>query len=344
MEKGITSQEMDATTASGLVPHLGTTTNSGNSYSVTSNTPISTNQKFTIKFNVASSTAPTLKINDDAALPIKNANGNNSKLFASVYTLFWDGSAFILQGEGGEYGTATAADVLAPKTIGTQNGLVTGTIVNRGAGGLITPGTSNITKQAGNYTSDIVIRGEPNKIPGNIKQGVSIDGVTGTLEQAVKGTALLNAFLSRYDVLPKQTRRFPIVTVPAGATIISFEVNDNSIMDTFLELYQPVPTYPSEIFLCLKDSSGKQIPLFRMNSYEKRQEWYQRGLINLVTMRYSYTYSVWPNQSTHLTYSLPVIANFNKSQVMNLEVVATNLNELYTAQFSHRISGTLSYL
>ncbi|MGM1048640.1 MAG: hypothetical protein ACQEXX_21210 [Bacillota bacterium] len=127
MAKGITAQEMDAITASGFVPHLGTTTNSSNSYSVTSNTPISTNQKFTIKFNVASSTAPTLKINNDTALPIKKANGNNAKLYASVYTLFRDGSAFILQGEGGEYGTAQAEHVLSPYTIGTEDGVVVGT-------------------------------------------------------------------------------------------------------------------------------------------------------------------------------------------------------------------------
>ncbi|SMF72533.1 hypothetical protein SAMN05661091_0881 [Paenibacillus uliginis N3/975] len=129
MAKGITAQEMDATTASGLVPHLGTTTNSGNAYSITTSADVKPNTKFTLKINAASSTAPTLKINNDTALPIKNANGNNAKLYASVYTLFRDGSAFILQGEGGEYGTATAADVAAGKTIGTENGIVTGTLV-----------------------------------------------------------------------------------------------------------------------------------------------------------------------------------------------------------------------
>ncbi|AWP25906.1 Phage-related putative tail protein [Paenibacillus vortex V453] len=127
MAKGITAQEMDSVTASGLVPHLGTTTNSGNSYSVTSNTPISTNQKFTIKFNVASSTAPTLKINNDTALPIKKANGNNAKLYASVYTLFRDGSAFILQGEGGS-GNVQPDQVEAGFTFTNDNGEFTGTL------------------------------------------------------------------------------------------------------------------------------------------------------------------------------------------------------------------------
>ncbi|MGG3310767.1 hypothetical protein ABER23_25465 [Paenibacillus lautus] len=127
MAKAITAQEMDSATASGLVPHLGTTTNSGNSYSVTSNMPISTNQKFTIKFNVASSTAPTLKINNDTALPIKKANGNNAKLYASVYTLFRDGSAFILQGEGGG-GNVQTNQVEAGFTFTNDSGEQTGTL------------------------------------------------------------------------------------------------------------------------------------------------------------------------------------------------------------------------
>ncbi|BFH65052.1 glycine-rich domain-containing protein [Paenibacillus azoreducens] len=102
MAKGITLQELDSSAIVNLVPYLGTTSNNGDAFSITTNIPIDINQKFTIKFNAASSTAPTLKINDGTSHPIKKANGNNAKLYASVYTLFWDGSAFILQGEGGD--------------------------------------------------------------------------------------------------------------------------------------------------------------------------------------------------------------------------------------------------
>ncbi|MBU3146924.1 hypothetical protein [Clostridium sp. CF012] len=47
-----------------------------------------------------------------------------------MYTLFWDGTNFIQLGEGGDYGTATADKVLSGSTIGTENGIVAGTIPN----------------------------------------------------------------------------------------------------------------------------------------------------------------------------------------------------------------------
>lgn len=191
MAKGITAQEMDATTASGLVPHLGTTTNSGNSYSVTSNTPISTNQKFTIKFNVASSTDPTLKINNDTALPIKKANGNNAKLYASVYTLFRDGSVFILQGEGGDYGTVAAADVLTGKTFGTDNGLVNGTMPNRSAENNHMPGLEStvwpgdrffIRPPHGYFNGSTWVTAAVSGLTANnLRAGVNVAGLLGTL-------------------------------------------------------------------------------------------------------------------------------------------------------------------
>lgn len=114
------------------VPHLGTTTNSGDAYSITTSEIIDTNEKFTIKFNANSTTTPTLKINSGTAYAIKKANGNNAKLYASVYTLFWDGTSFIQLGEGGDYGTATPTEVLTGSTIGTDNGVVTGTLALTG--------------------------------------------------------------------------------------------------------------------------------------------------------------------------------------------------------------------
>lgn len=111
------------------VPHLGTTTNVGDAYSITTTETINANQKFTIKFNAASTSAPTLKINTGTVCPIKKANGNAAKLYASVYTLFWDGTNFILLGEGGEYGTATAAQVLTGYTFGTESGIQNGTLI-----------------------------------------------------------------------------------------------------------------------------------------------------------------------------------------------------------------------
>lgn len=80
--------------------------------------------------NTTSSTgATTLNINSLGAKAIVKANGtavNNLKANA-IYQLRYNGVNFILQGEGGEYGNATASDVLIGKTIGTESGIVTGT-------------------------------------------------------------------------------------------------------------------------------------------------------------------------------------------------------------------------
>lgn len=54
-------------------------------------------------------------------------------------------------------------------------------IINRGAGGTVTPGTTNQTKAAGYYSSAITILGDADLVPGNIKTGVNIFGVIGSL-------------------------------------------------------------------------------------------------------------------------------------------------------------------
>lgn len=84
------------------------------------------------KNTTANTGAVTLNINSLGAKAIKKANGNaltSGNLKAGgIYQLRYDGSSFILLGEGGEYGTATASDVLAGKTFGTENGIVQGTL------------------------------------------------------------------------------------------------------------------------------------------------------------------------------------------------------------------------
>lgn len=83
--------------------------------------------------NATSSTlATTLNINNLGAIPILKANGNPvTNLKANgIYTIRYANGNFILQGEGGEYGTATASDVVVGKTIGTENGLVEGVYSN----------------------------------------------------------------------------------------------------------------------------------------------------------------------------------------------------------------------
>lgn len=94
--------------------------------------------RITVKFaNANTATTPTLKINTELAKPLVKADGTAFKnIKAGVYSFVYSGLNFTVLGEGGEYGTATASDVLAGKTIGTENGIVTGTLTLSSLGGV----------------------------------------------------------------------------------------------------------------------------------------------------------------------------------------------------------------
>ncbi|MGC7930562.1 hypothetical protein ACP3VS_18250 [Lysinibacillus sp. VIII_CA] len=103
-----------------------------------------------------STAAMTLNINGLGAIPIKKANGtafSNAKA-NGVYTIRYRAGAFILQGEGGEYGDVTTNDVRKGKIFGTVDGLKTGTL-----------DLSNLK-------------------PENLRRGVTIDGVAGGIDKA----------------------------------------------------------------------------------------------------------------------------------------------------------------
>lgn len=94
------------------------------------------------KFTNANTGASTLNINELGAVAIKKSNGGELSAgniqAGQILHLVYTGSVFQLLGEGGEYGTAQANDVLSGKTIGTENGLVDGAIPDNGVK-IITP-------------------------------------------------------------------------------------------------------------------------------------------------------------------------------------------------------------
>jgi len=172
----------------------GTTAGTSTAYTLTLS-PVPTlagGLRVTAKMHVANGANPTINVNGLGAKPILKPSGVAPAAgllkAGSVYTLVYDGSNFFLQGEGGEYGDAVAADVLSGKTIGTETGLVTGTMPNRGAGGTVTPGTSAQTKAAGYYSSPITIVGDANLVPANILTGKKIFDVPGAAKRVVEGT------------------------------------------------------------------------------------------------------------------------------------------------------------
>lgn len=119
-----------------------------------------------IKIANTSTGATSLNVNGLGVKTIKKANGNDitagNLKASSIYTVRYNATTgfFILQGEGGDYGTASAEDVRSTKNIGTDMGLVTGTLVTRSSTAqTITPGTTDIVKPAGIYDGAITIKG-----------------------------------------------------------------------------------------------------------------------------------------------------------------------------------------
>lgn len=189
-----------------LHPAVATTTNVDNAYSITLDpAPLAyvNGMGLILTINANSTGNSTINVNGLGAIPIKKANGNsvNNLKANGVYTLRYSSaqSAFILQGEGGEYGNATANDVIEGKTIGTENGLVVGNIPNYGRAvlgqGYTTPksyladggGSLVIEPYTGYYEEGLnnnnfgsIILSDGNYKAENILPGKSIFGLAGT--------------------------------------------------------------------------------------------------------------------------------------------------------------------
>lgn len=112
------------------------TTGTANTYTVsttTNPTALVAGMAITVKINIAATATSTLNWNNLGAKGIKKPDGTdatNLKL-NGVYTLRYDGTNFILQGEGGS-GNATASDLLSGKTASTDAGDIIGTMPNNG--------------------------------------------------------------------------------------------------------------------------------------------------------------------------------------------------------------------
>ena len=140
-----------------------------------------------IKIHAASTGASTLNWSGLGAKPIKRSNGtaiSNQLKAGGVYTLRYDGTNFILQGEGGN-GTATASDLLSGKTATTDAGDITGSMTNNGP---TTADTITLASEGVEYTIPQGYHSGLRKLKVTItnmaaaviKAGVVVGGITGT--------------------------------------------------------------------------------------------------------------------------------------------------------------------
>ncbi|MDU4846126.1 hypothetical protein [Clostridium sp.] len=129
-----------------------------------------------VKIPNDSTGACTININGLGAKAILKANGNAvTNLKAnSIYTMRYNGTNFILQGEGGS-GNATASDILAGKTASTDAGDIVGTMPNRGSLDKVLSLNETFNLPAGYYSGGRVTQNIPNNgaINANLNCGQS---------------------------------------------------------------------------------------------------------------------------------------------------------------------------
>lgn len=118
---------------------------------------------------------------------LDNTNGATTTQVMSGKT-YWglrDGAWGLQTGTGViASGNATDAQVLSGVTYSNDSGASTGTMTNNGAGGTITPTTTNQSVAAGYWSSANTVQGDADLVAGNIKSGVNLFGVDGTLYNA----------------------------------------------------------------------------------------------------------------------------------------------------------------
>lgn len=139
--------------------------------------------------NEVQNTGPvTINVNGLGTKSIKKPNGNDlapgNLKAGSVYTVRYNGTNFILQGSDSS-GDAMPEHVLAGKTFSNDSDTgITGTMPNQGKK-ILTPTTTNIAIPQGYHDGTGYVQGSSNLKSENIKEGVNIFGVTGSLKPAI---------------------------------------------------------------------------------------------------------------------------------------------------------------
>lgn len=238
---------------------------------------------------------------------VGNATADDLLIDKTATVLDADGKPYVItginDGSGGTTieGDALPSDILEGKTATTPQGVITGTLPNRGAATLTPSGSADVAVPDGNYTgakvsrvvfpanmvrTGITIAGVPGTMPnngsvlhtittqggsyqppegyhsgqgfinadfpnlvaGNVKSGVNIGGVVGTLQAGGNATVTITGATTTATV---GETTIPIITFPIGTKYVSFmsRVNNGSVY-TFLR------SFSTDIIVALKFGYG----------------------------------------------------------------------------------------
>ena len=194
------------------------TTNVGNAYSITFDEGMVTalpdllGIPLKVQFNADSTGVSTLNPGGLGAKGLKKAAGTDVTNFKSggIYTLVWSGVNFTLQGEGGEYGTAGPAQVLATHTVGLESGVAQGIIPSKPTA-TYTPSQVTQTIAANQYLTAIQTISAVSFDATAVKNTTTIAGKTGTMAVNGSQTATLSIVGSG-----KPTKVIPAGYTPGG--------------------------------------------------------------------------------------------------------------------------------
>ena len=111
-------------------------------------------------------------------------------------------------------------DGLSQVSVGAISKTYVGSSVPKQAAQTITPGTADKTIESGRYlTGAQTIKGDANLVAGNIKSGVSIFGVDGTMTAGEDVTAETNAYTSLLDDLEAAVDALPDAGSGGGGSV-----------------------------------------------------------------------------------------------------------------------------
>ncbi|GIO93199.1 tail fiber protein [Paenibacillus lactis] len=244
-------------------------------------------------------------------------------------------------------GNATAADLLVGKSASNASGAFNGGMPNRSAENHHMPGLEKtvwagdryfIKPPSGFYDgASWVTSPEPNLKPENIRTGVNVGGVVGTLQPSVSGVANLSVNISQSRVSNGQTAIRDLITFPAGTTLAYHGLNLGDI------IY--VRTYEGWINMWFEVVNGENIfVIYNRGTSVRNILGFSKFSLNFLYKHYNYQYyGDTGNSSGSLNDMFNPGAAFDINRPTTLRIRVQGADGTYPCEYSIWASGPMTY-